>query len=463
MTSYSDHVRELSRLLMGKQQAIRENEAYYESNYRPKAVGVSVPPEMRRLLAQVGWPRVYLDSIEERLDIEGFRMRGSDQSDERVRHWWQANGLDEKSGLGHLEAFKHGAAYITVSAPDENDSTRDPDVPIFHVESPKHMYADIDSITGKVTRALRLHRSPGSSIDDRATLLLPNETVFLNKGTGYDPWTVDRKIEHNLGAVLVQPLVNRRGITEPLGSSEIVTELRTITDAAARTMMNMQAAAELMAVPQRLLFGVAREALQANPNDPGSVLEAYFARIIAIEDVDASATQFAAADLRNFVDVLQELSKQAAAYTGLPPQYMTVASDNPASAEAIKSSESRLVKKAERKHRGFGSDWENAIRLGMLVIDRKIPKEAHTIETMWRDPSTPTFASKADAVVKLATAVTPDGRAILPVEQARIDLGYGSETRKNLEKWDNQSATAQIASLLNPGKPEPKPEAKDAA
>lgn len=84
--------------------------------------------------------------------------------------------------------------------------------------------------------------------------------------------------------------------------------------------MNLHAAAELVAVPQQLLFGVARDALAENRDDPGQVLDAYFARTIAIEDHEAHASQFAAAERQNFVEVLQELSKLVAAYTGLPQQ-----------------------------------------------------------------------------------------------------------------------------------------------
>src|SRR5690606_27946400 len=138
-------------------------------------------------------------------------------------------------------------------------------------------------------------------------------------------------------------------LSERYGCSEITPELRTLPDAAARSMRNRQATAELLAVPQRGLFGGGQDALAAEPEHWQSVIEAYFARIIAVEDSDAHATQFTAAELRNFTEVLQELAKQAASYTGLPPEYLSFNSDNPASAEAIRASETRLVKKCERK------------------------------------------------------------------------------------------------------------------
>ena len=220
--------------------------------------------------------------------------------------------------------------------------------------------------------------------------------------------------------------------------------------------MNMQATAERMAVPQRLLFGVAQDALAADPNNPSAVLEAYTARIIAIEDADAHAMQFNAAELRNYTEVLQELAKQVASYTGLPPPYLSFASDNPASAEAIRSAESRLVKKCERKSRMFGGAWEEAMRLGMRIIDGTIPEEAYRMETLWRDPATPTFAAKADAVTKLYNA----GSGIIPLERARIDMGYSDTERQEMRKWDQESPTNQLtalAGLSRTGIPFPQP------
>lgn len=72
-----------------------------------------------------------------------------------------------------------------------------------------------------------------------------------------------------------------------------------------------------------------------------------------------------------------------------------VSSDNLASAEAIRSAESRLVKKTERTARLFGGAWEQVIRLAMLIQDGTISKLAFRMETTWRDPSTPAVAAKA--------------------------------------------------------------------
>ena len=65
------------------------------------------------------------------------------------------------------------------------------------------------------------------------------------------------------------------------------------------------------------------------------------------------------------------------------------------------------------------------------------------LETMWRDPSTPTMAAKADAVTKMYAS----GAGIIPLEQARIDMGYTSEQRKKMQEWDAQNPMNQLGAM----------------
>lgn len=446
-------ITELVSEFTANQDGLDDNTSYYEASHRPTAIGVTTPPQMRQLLAAVGWPRVYVNSIEERLDIEGFQMAGAASGDEELWSWWQTNQLDELSSFAHTEALIHGRSYIIVSAPDPDDPLQDQNTPVIEVESPKRVWADINPRNGRVRYAIRVVRSQTSALGavppDYVTIYTPNETVGYEQG-GKDGWVEDFRAEHNLGIVPVVPLLNRARLSEINGQSEITTELRSCTDAAARTMMNMQATAELMAVPQRLLFGVKPEELTDDPKDSRKVFEAYVARILAFEDPEGKAQQFSAAELRNFTEVLDHLAKQAATYTGLPPQYLSFTSENPASADAIRAAESRLVKKAERKQRIFGAAWEQAMRIAMRIMGREVGVNAMRMETIWRDASTPTFAAKVDGVVKLATAATPEGRPVLPVEGARMELGYSEETRKQFEKWERQSPRGRLADLYGP-------------
>jgi hypothetical protein len=434
------------------QSDLKDAKAYYDAERRPDAIGIAVPPNMRDLLAHVGYPRLYIDSIAERQELEGFRLGGADEADEELWDWWQANNLDVEAPLGHTDALIYGASYITVSMPDPSiDLYSDPTVPIIMVEPPTSLFAEVDPRTKLVSQAIRAVYNEDQSEIVAATYYGLEQNVQWVKQDG--DWAPISTVNHGLELVPVIPLRNRTKASDLYGSSEITPELRSITDAAARILMDMQATAEIMAIPQRLLFGVRPDQIGIDPDTGQKLFDAYVARILAFEDHEAKAQQFTAAELRNFTEALDALDRKAAAYTGLPPQYLSYNSQNPASAEAIKSSEARLVKKTERKNLIFGGAWEQAMRVAYKAAHGgDIPPDYLRMETIWRDPSTPTYAAKADAASKLFA----NGMGVIPKERARIDMGYSIAERLEMRKWDEQeSAALQLAGMLNPQTPIP--------
>ena len=412
------------------------NTSYYEAERRPEAIGVTVPVQMQGLLAHVGYPRLYVDSIAERQSVEGFRLGDADEADEEMWNWWQANNLDIEAPLGYTDAYVHGRSYITVSAPDPKiDLGWDPTVPIIRVEPPTRMFAEIDPRVGKVSKAIRVaYNAEGNEIE-AATLYTLNDTFGWYRADGeWVPWF---NYSHGLMAVPVVPIPNRTRLSDLYGTTEITPELRSMTDAAARILMLMQATAELMGVPQRLTFGIKPEEIGVDADTGQTFFDAYLARILAFEDPDGKIQQFSAAELANFTNALDQIAKQVAAYTGLPPQYLSTAADNPASAEAIRAAESRLIKKVERKNSIFGGAWEDAMRLAWRMMKGgDLPPDMMRMETIWRDPSTPTYAAKADAATKLYG----NGAGVIPRERARIDMGYSIKEREEMRRWDEEEA-----------------------
>lgn len=396
------------------------NTSYYDAERRPEAIGVTVPVQMQSLLAHVGYPRLYVDSLAERQAVEGFRLGDADEADDELWQWWQANNLDIEAPLGYTEAYVHGRSYVTVSKPDPNiDIGWDPAVPIIRIEPPTRMYAEIDPRIGRVAKAIRVaYDAKGEEIQS-ATLYTPMETIGWYKSEG--EWVDWFTVPHGLGVVPVVPIPNRTRLSDLYGTSEITPEIRSMTDAAARILMLMQATAELMGVPQRLIFGVKPEEIGVDAETGQALFDAYMARILGFEDAEGKIAQFSAAELANFTNALDQIAKQVAAYTGLPPQYLSSSSENPASAEAIRASESRLIKKVERKNLIFGGALEEVMRLAYRIAKGgDIPPDMQRMETIWRDPSTPTYAAKADAAVKLYG----NGQGVIPRERAQMDMGY---------------------------------------
>lgn len=408
----------------------RRMDDYYNGVARLHQMGLALPPELRDLQTVINWPRLVVDSLEERLDVEGFRLSGQDSPDDRLWSWWQANRLDEESSLGHIEALVQGQAAIFVGA-DEDD----PSMPLITVESLKGVRYKINQRTGKVEWAVRIYEWDDNDQPARAVVYRLGVTLYYAAISGYG-WQLEEAVEHGLPVVPVVPLVNRSRLSDRTGRSEMA-DVIPITDAACRTLSNLQGAQEMLAVPQRYVLGAdANDFIDADGNKK-STWEAYLGRFLTLGDPDAKIGQLSGADLRNFTEVINHYARLVSALSGLPPHFLGLSTDNPPSADAIRSSEARLVKRAERRARSFGESWESVMRIGLLIVDGKLPDEAHRMETIWRDPATPTFSAKADAVVKLLMAKDASGQSILPLDAAREELGMSIEKRRRLMAMDS--------------------------
>lgn len=407
------------------------------------------PQLMEELGAQVrqvvvNWPRLVVDALEERLDVEGFRyaVPGSSADEEAAdadtadELWriWQANNLDEGSQQAHVDALVMRRSFLIVgSNPD------DADTPLVTVESPLQMEVDYEPATRAVRAAMKrwAETDPitGAIRDERAAIYLPDRTVHYAK-TAPGGWTEKSVDLHGLGRVPVVPIVNRGRLLNPGGVSELA-DVRPLSDAACKIATDMMISAEYHAMPRRWALGFDQEDFTDPDGNPVSAWTQLAGRIWATaknkKDDGVEVGQFPEASLENFHSTINQLARLVAGLAGLPPHVMGLVSDNPPSADAIRSSEIRLVKRAERRQRAWGGSYEQAMRLVLRIRDGVWDPRARSLETVWRDPSTPTVAQQADAMTKLVTA------GIVPVEMSWDVLGF---TQVQQEKMRQMQAAA---------------------
>ena len=391
---------------------LRDN--YYHGAQRLSIMGMSTPPEMRHLQTVVNWCRTTVDALSERLNVEGFRT-GNRDLDALMWQWWKRNGMSVKSDYGHIESLVQGAGFIVIGL-----DPKDPTLPRFTLESSACISVKSDVLTGAVTAAVRYFTDDDQT--QRATLYLPNESVFLRRGS--NRWIEEGRDRHNLGVVPVVPLINRARINDRFGETEM-RDVMTIVDAVCRTATNLSTASETLAVPSRYVIGANREDFVDSVTGKSVPLwEGYLGRLNALTNENASVVQLSGADLKNFTETIATYGKIVSSLTGLPLHCLGVSSDgNPTAADAITAAEARHVTRAERKQETFGESWGLAMLIAArLVLGNDIPV-VH-VDTVWRDASTPTVAQKTDAVVKLVQT------NILPVEGAWIELGYDQDKRE---------------------------------
>ena len=95
------------------------------------------------------------------------------------------------------------------------------------------------------------------------------------------------------------------------------------------------------------------------------------------------------------------LAQMVAGEASIPESYLGFVSANPSSADAIRATEARLVKRAERRQQILGRSWANVLRLVVAMRDGGLSSEANGLVSRWRDAATPTRAAMADATMKL--------------------------------------------------------------
>lgn len=415
--------------------------------YQGRQIGSFVPRELRETTENrlatlvVNWPRVIVDSIEERLDVEGFLVGGSDSADEVLWDIWQANDMDEKSQLCHLDTLVHGLSFVSVGSFDDGS-------PRIEAESAQEMTVVYQPGTRVVSAALKRWTGEGRT---HVVLYLPETVERYEAPSLNGALTLVAEVPHGLGVVPVVPFVNKPRVRGQQGESEL-SDIIPLTDAVSKLATDMMVTSEFHAMPRRWATGVQipkgvdpaqRERLQAE-------VQAYWDRATAgktwLAGEGVTFGQFAAADMGNFVSAIGMLTGQIAAISGLPPHYLGVTTENPASADAIRSAEASLVTRAKRKMRTLGGSWEQVMRLAEAVRRgvpvAELPPEFNSVATVWRDPQTPTVAQAADAATKLVQA------QIITREQALEDLGYSPvQIEREQRRWE-AAATATVRAQI---------------
>lgn len=392
------------------------NWAYYDGEQPMHYVARIIAEQQDRFPAlKINWPGLVIDSLEERLDVEGFRLGDSDSADDDLVGTWQANDLDEGAPEAHTASLVTRHSFLMAGPGDGR-------YPRITVEYPDQMAVELDPITRRVVAALKVWADdPDSTVEDRAVLYLPGRMIEFEFGDAVHSestsgWTAALERHQTSPLVPVVPMINRPPrrprryshgrVVQTLhgyGRSEIH-DIRSLADAVNQTATNMMAGIEHHALPRRWAVGAREEDFVDKAGNPLPAWKiatgALWAATAGEGGGEVKLGQFTGADMTSFHNSIKQLAQLAAGLYGLPPHYLGLFTDNPASADAIRSAEIRLIKRAERRQTTFGGAWERIMRVALAIMDRD-PATADRMETVWRDPSTPTRAQQADAAVKL--------------------------------------------------------------
>lgn len=330
-------------------------------------------------------------------DVSGGQMVWTDA--------WQANGMDARQLAHHRSIFTCGYGYlITLPAGDVDGA---PDGRVWmRPESATAMWADYDDPNDEWPKsALRI-------ISKNRWELYDDEARYTMTGEG-----AARKVtrfEHGLG---VTPVAQMRASLDllgpPMGEVEPV---MSIQDRIVDATFTLQMVAKYGAFPQRWIAGL-------NPGEPlrdadGEVLtdsdgnpvmpkiKAYVDHILMAADHDTKFGQFAAADLKQYVDALEAHIRHLAAITQTPPHYLLGSLVN-LSAEALAAAESGLQRKIAEKQTVLGEGYEQSLRLSASILGDNEAANDTSSRVHWQDVESRSLAQTSDALLKLSQLGVP--------------------------------------------------------
>lgn len=394
---------------------------YYNGKQEIEQLGMAIPPAMRRFLVVANWPRVVVDTIRSRQQVRSLILPGEETADPLLRAMWDASNMTAHVDMFNADRMIFGRAFMSVGS-----NEADPSMPLVRVESPREMAAEVDVRREAMVAAARFY-----GIDDTtgetptsATLYLPDVTIWLGRSGG--KWVEIDRDEHKMGAVPVVMHLNRRmSGGDWVGQSEMI-DILPMTDAAARSLTNMQFAQEAHGIPRVYMTGVAQGDFTNDAGGMKTKLEAYFDAIHLLTKPEAKVGQLSASDLKNFETALNIYGRQASILTGFPARYFGHNTANPPAEGALIADESPMTRKIEMANDQIGVTigWVGGL---MMRFSTGEWITGNRVRVDWFDPATPTISQREDALSKRRAA------GVLSREGYWDELGW-TEPRKAKER-----------------------------
>lgn len=368
-----------------------------------------------------------IDSVNERLVVDGFRTDVQGGIDQEAKEFWQRSSMDVFSNAVHLDAMVHGQSFVLVWP--ERD-TGEPNIIPISAENMAVQYKP-GSMTELEAAARFYLDSWGRQWVTLWTETYIYEVLVKKDGTGETDWENGKLHKNPFGVVPVVPFNNRFRLAGAPYSD--LANIIPIQDAINKIVSDAITASEFAAYPQRYVTGLEiMEDENGNPVEPFNVA---VDKILQAEDPAAKFGQFQAADLGNYTNLIGMLVQHMASISKTPPHYFLVNGGNAPSGEAIISAEAGLVAKVRERMLHFGEAWERVIRL-CFAIKGDDRADSFSMETIWRDPEYRTEAQHIDALLKLKQLNVPE-------EQLWSDAGYSPtqiERFREMRKDDAKAA-----------------------
>ena len=413
--------------------------AYYDGKNAVQDLGISTPPNFRRIATVLGWSAKAVDILNRRCKLEAFDVPGMNVADLGWDDLWRKNRLASEAAQAGVSSLIHATAFLVTTVGDVKSG--EPPV-LITARDALSGTGDWDPRRRALRSFLSVFERDDAGVPIDIALYLDGLTVTAVRGPG-GMWTVDRRT-HKFG-VPVEPLVYQPRLGRHFGSSRISRAVMSLHDSALRTVIRSEVTAEIYSAPQRVLLGADETAFKNADGTMKSTWQAVLGRIWAIPDDDEAANprvdikEFAGASQQPHVEQLRAWAQLFAGETSIPIASLGISGEaNPTSEGAYDAGRDDLLSEAEGTTDGWKPAWERTFIRSLQMLhgwsDAAVPAEVQQVAARFRDVRTPSRAAAADAAQKTLTvfpwlADTELGLELYGFDKSFIDRAMAEKRR----------------------------------
>lgn len=338
----------LRRKLEEKRVRVRLRYNHYEMKNVVLDLNISTPPDLRFWMGTLGWCSKAVDSMADRLVFREF-----EDDNLGMGEVFQMNNQDVLIDSAILGALISACDFVYVSK-DGNDV--------------RLQVIDGSNATGIMDTNTMMLKEGYAVLDRDSFGRAITEAHFTREATViYRNGKLDSIFNNPAPYPLLIPMVNRPDAKRPFGHSRISRACMSIVGAAIRTAKRSEIAAEFYSYPQKYATGLSEDAEKMDK------WKAAMSTMIVFEkDEDGDKPtlgQFQQASMSPHSEQMRMWAGLFAGETGLTLDDLGFPSQNPSSAEAIKSSHETLRLMARKAQRDFSIGLLNTGYIAACVRD----------------------------------------------------------------------------------------------
>lgn len=378
--------------------------SYYEGDHKPASIGVDNVPDSVGPDVKCDWARKAVTSVSERVRLDGFVFEG-DYTDATLSRVVRDNSLVTAYNRHVASELIHGCIFATVQRDDKRTTVRmhgaETSAAIWDTAAESLGAGFVLADTKKFFWST--HAEPS-----QINMHLPGRVVVLMR-TGPSSWVADSLVTP-LERPMMEVFAFRSTGIKPFGESRITPTVRYLVDEASRTLRYMAVSSAFYATPQRYVLGLTDEQYDLMvDNKWKTIIGSMF---LATKDIDGdtvSVGQFSSNSPQPYIEAIQAYAKLFSGATGVPLDSLGIVQDNPSSAEAMESQREDICIAAEECIEANRDSMRTVALMAMAVANNTtldgLTDEQLTIMPRFANPRTPSLASTADAMTKVASAL----------------------------------------------------------